>query len=150
MKNGRQEKILELIAAQDIETQEQLMRALTEHGYPVTQATISRDIKQLRLVKRAGPYGAMRYEISEANSMPEFSSTIENIFRQCVVQYSCAQNLVVIKTLPGLASAACSAIDQMALPSVLGSIAGDDTAFIAMRDSASAAAFCEEIHQHIR
>lgn len=149
MKNSRQEKILELISAQDIETQEQLMRELNAHGYTVTQATISRDIKQLRLVKRAGPYGTMRYELSESNSVPEFSSTIEQIFRQCVVQYSCAQNLVVIKTLPGLASAACSAIDQMALPSVLGSIAGDDTAFIAMRDTASATAFCEEIHQHL-
>ena len=150
MKNNRQEKILELIATQDIETQEQLMKVLNEHGFPVTQATISRDIKQLRLVKRAGPYGSLRYEISETNNLPEFSSTIEKIFRQCVVQYSCAQNLVVIKTLPGLASAACSAIDQMALPSVLGSIAGDDTAFIAMRDSASATAFCEEIHQHLQ
>lgn len=150
MKNGRQEKILELIAAQDIETQEQLMRELNEHGYAVTQATISRDIKQLRLVKRAGPYGTMRYEVSETKHVPEFSSTIEQIFRQSVIHYCCAQNLVVIKTLPGLASAACSAIDQMALPSVLGSIAGDDTAFIAMRDSASAAAFCEDIHQHFQ
>lgn len=150
MKNGRQEKILELISAYDIETQEQLMHELNKHGYAVTQATISRDIKQLRLVKRAGPHGVVRYEISEANNVPEFSSTIEQIFRQCVVQYSCAQNLVVIKTLPGLASAACSAIDQMMLPSVLGSIAGDDTAFIAMRDTASATAFCEEIHQHLQ
>lgn len=150
MKNGRQEKMLELISQQDIETQEQLLRALAEHGYPVTQATISRDIKQLRLVKRAGPYGTLRYEKSEANAAPEFSSTIEKIFRQCVVQYSCAQNLVVIKTLPGLASAACSAIDQMGMPAVLGSIAGDDTAFIAMRDSASASAFCEEIHNHLQ
>ena len=150
MKNSRQEKILELIAAHDIETQEQLLLELKEHGFPVTQATISRDIKQLRIVKRAGLHGTMRYEISESNHVPEFSSTIEKIFRQSVVQYSCAQNLVVIKTLPGLASAACSAIDQMALPTVLGSIAGDDTAFIAMRDSASATAFCEEIHHHFQ
>lgn len=150
MKSSRQEKILELISAKDIETQEQLMKELNAHGYLVTQATISRDIKQLRLVKRAGPYGALRYEISDSNKVPEFSSTIEKIFRQSVVQYSCAQNLVVIKTLPGLASAACSAIDQMALPTVLGSIAGDDTAFIAMRDTAAAAAFCEEIHHHFQ
>ena len=149
MKNNRQEKILELIAASDIETQEQMMLALSQQGFSVTQATISRDIKQLRLVKRMGPYGKMRYEVSESGAVPEFSSTIENIFRQCVVESCCAQNLVVIKTLPGLASAACSAIDQMALSTVLGSIAGDDTAFIAMRDAASAAAFCEEIHQHI-
>jgi len=149
MKNNRQEKILEIIAQRDIETQEQLMNALSEQGVDVTQATISRDIKQLRLVKRTGPYGSMRYELPDAGSVPEFSSTIESIFRQCVVQYCCSQNLVIIKTLPGLASAACSAIDQMALSTVLGSIAGDDTAFIAMRDSAAAATFCEEIHQHL-
>ena len=145
MKNNRQEKILELISVMDIETQEQLMHVLRESGYSVTQATISRDIKQLRLVKRMGSAGSMRYETSDTGSVPEFSTTIENIFRQCVVQCSCAQNLVVIKTLPGLASAACSAIDQMALPAVLGSIAGDDTAFIAMRDYASATSFCDEI-----
>jgi len=149
MKNRRQEKILELITARDVETQEQLMIALSEAGFSVTQATISRDIKQLRLVKRMGPFGTMRYEPSDSGNVPEFSSTIENIFRQCVVQYCCSQNLVIIKTLPGLASAACSAIDQMALSTVLGSIAGDDTAFIAMRDSASASAFCEEIRQHL-
>lgn len=150
MKNSRQDKILELISAQDIETQEQLMHALCDAGFSVTQATISRDIKQLRLVKRMGPGGFMRYEPSGAGTVPEFSSTIENIFRQCVVQYCCSQNLVVIKTLPGLASAACSAIDQMSLAAVLGSIAGDDTAFIAMRDTASAAAFCEEIRLHLK
>lgn len=149
MKNNRQEKILEIISQQDIETQEQLLTALSEHGFDVTQATISRDIKQLHLIKRAGPYGAMRYELPEAGSVPEFSSAIENILRQCVVHYCCAQNLVIIKTLPGLASAACAAIDQMALSTVLGSIAGDDTAFVAMRDAAAATTFCDEFHQHL-
>ena len=149
MKRNRHEKILSIIGQRDIETQEQLMNALSEEGFEVTQATISRDIKQLRLIKRVGPYGNMRYELPDADAVPAFSSTIENIFRQCVVHFSCAQNLVVIKTLPGLASAACSAIDQMGLSVVLGSIAGDDTAFVAMRDSAAATAFCEEIHQHL-
>lgn len=149
MKRNRHEKILSIIGQRDIETQEQLMNALSEEGFEVTQATISRDIKQLRLIKRVGPYGNMRYELPDADAVPAFSSTIENIFRQCVVHFSCAQNLVVIKTLPGLASAACSAIDQMGLSVVLGSIAGDDTAFVAMRDSAAATAFCEEMHQHL-
>ncbi len=149
MKSKRHEAILSIISKKDIETQEQLMLALADVGYDVTQATISRDIKQLRLVKRVGPYGSMRYELPDADAVPAFSSTIENIFRQCVVHFSCAQNLVVIKTLPGLASAACSAIDQMGLSVVLGSIAGDDTAFVAMRDPAAAAAFCEEMHQHL-
>ncbi len=150
MKNSRQEKIVELITTRDIETQEQLMHALSEAGFSVTQATISRDIKQLRLVKRMGPFGSMRYETSDSNNLPEFSTTIENIFRQCVVQYCCSQNLVIIKTLPGLASAACSAVDQMNLSTVLGSIAGDDTAFIAMRDSAAATTFCDEIRHHFQ
>jgi len=148
MKNSRQEKILELIAVQDIETQEQLLVALSQCGFYVTQATISRDIKQLRLVKRMSPSGVMRYEPSSLSGLPEFSSTIDNIFRQCVINCCSAQNLVIIKTLPGLASAACSAIDQMALSSVLGSIAGDDTAFIAMTNETAATAFCAEIHKH--
>ena len=150
MKNDRHEKILSLVAENDIETQEQLMEALAKEGFHVTQATISRDIKHLRLIKKAGPYGIARYEISSPAETTEFSTKLEKIFRECVVHYSCAQNLVVIKTLPGLASAACSAIDKMGISSVVGSLAGDDTAFIAMRDSASAAAFCEDIHHQLK
>lgn len=150
MKNSRQEKILELISSVDIETQEQLMHALRKADFSVTQATISRDIKQLRLVKRMGPSGTMRYETSDSGNIPEFSTTIDSIFRQCIVECCCSQNLVVIKTLPGLASAACSAIDQMGLPTVLGSIAGDDTAFVAMRDSAASVAFCDELRLHLK
>ena len=145
MKNSRQEKILELIAVQDIETQEQLLVALSQCGFYVTQATISRDIKQLRLVKRMSPSGVMRYEPSSLSGLPEFSSTIDNIFRQCVINCCSAQNLVVIKTLPGLASAACSAIDSMNLSVVVGTLAGDDTVLVIMRDNNAAAQFCGEI-----
>ena len=126
------------------------MGALAKEGFFVTQATISRDIKQLRLVKKAGPYGIVRYEISSPAESTEFSTKLEKIFRECVVHYSCAQNIVVIKTMPGLASAACSAIDKMGISSVVGSLAGDDTAFIAMRDSSAAAAFCEDIHHQLK
>ena len=145
MKNERQAKILAIVDQQDIETQEQLMQALAKEGVNVTQATISRDIKQLRLVKKAGPHGAMRYEVSGASDLPEFNSKLETIFRECVIQCSCAQNIVVVKTLPGLGSAAASAIDKMGLSDVVGSLAGDDTVFLAMQNSAAAALFCDEI-----
>lgn len=150
MKNERQERLIQLVSSRDIETQEQLMHALAEEGYSVTQATISRDIKQLRLVKKAGPYGIVRYELSHPTDSPEFSGKLEKIFRECVVQYTAAENIVVIKTLPGLAQAACSAIDKMGLSSVVGSLGGDDTAFIVMQDSSAASIFCEEIHKHLK
>lgn len=150
MKIDRQTKILEIIAQNDIETQGQLMQALAEAGLRVTQATVSRDIKQLRLVKRAGPYGVLRYEVSEPTDRPEFSSKLETIFRESVIHCSCAQNIVVIKTLPGLASAACAAIDKMNVTSIVGSLAGDDTAFIAMRDSVAASLFCDEMQKRLR
>ncbi len=150
MKNERQAKILEIIEQQDIETQEQMLLALAQAGIQATQATISRDIKQLRLVKRAAPNGAVRYEVSNAAEAPEVNSKLEAIFRECITQCSCAQNIVVIKTLPGLASAACSAIDKMRHSDVVGSLAGDDTSFIAMRNNASADALCYEIQSMLK
>ena len=149
MKNSRQDLIVEIVNAMDIETQEQLLEELKKRDIQTTQATISRDIKQLRLVKQAGPHGIMRYATSAFHDTPGLNVKLEKIFRECVTHFDCAQNLVVIKTMPGLAPAACSAVDKMNLKAVVGSIAGDDTLFIAMRDSASAEAFCEEIKTQI-
>ncbi len=144
MKSQRQAKILELIANQDIETQEQLLKALEEIGVRSTQATISRDIKELRIVKELSPRGAYRYTVSQ-NETATFFSRLNNIFHECVIKLDHAQNIVVVKTLPGLADAACSAVDNMDAPSVVGTIAGDDTAMIIMRDSEYAREFCEEL-----
>ncbi len=144
MKSQRQSKILELIAQRDIETQEQLLAALEENGFRSTQATISRDIKELRIVKELSAVGTYRYTVQQ-NEAANFFSRLNNIFHECVVKLDYAQNIVIIKTLPGLAAAACSAVDGMDTPSVAGTIAGDDTGLIVMRDSEYAREFCEEL-----
>lgn len=145
MKTQRQAKIMEIISANNIETQEQLLEALKNCGYQSTQATISRDIKELRIVKELTSMGSYRYAAAAAEKTGTFSTRLNTIFRECVTHYDYAQNTVVIKTMPGLASAACSAIDAMNMSVILGTLAGDDTAFIVMRDAAAAAAFCAEI-----
>jgi transcriptional regulator of arginine metabolism len=145
MKSQRQALILEIISEMDIETQEQLLEVLKERGFQSTQATISRDIKELRLLKELTANGTYRYTAMTKETASSFSAKLYTIFRECVTSYDCAQNLVVVKTLPGLASAACSAVDSMQAQAVLGTLAGDDTALLVMRDNASAAAFCAEI-----
>ncbi len=145
MKNQRQAKILEIISERDIETQEQLLQELNAQGFQSTQATISRDIKELRIVKELSGFGSYRYCVSSDEATGSFSGKLNAIFRECVVSYDYAQNMVVIRTLPGLASAAASAIDAMAMSVVLGTLAGDDTVFLVMRDNNAAAAFCGEI-----
>ena len=145
MKTQRQAKIMEIISTNNIETQEQLLEALQNSGYQSTQATISRDIKELRIVKELTSMGSYRYTAAAAERAGTFSTRLNTIFRECVTHFDYAQNMVVIKTMPGLASAACSAIDAMNMSVVLGTLAGDDTAFLVMRDSAAAAAFCAEI-----
>ena len=145
MKSQRQAKIMEIISTKDIETQEQLLQALQEAGYNSTQATISRDIKELRIVKELTSFGTYRYTTSSKDGSHTFSTRLNTIFRECITGFDYAQNIVVIKTMPGLANAAASAIDAMNMGVVLGTIAGDDTVFIVMRDNNAAAAFCGEI-----
>ena len=145
MKSQRQAKILEIISTRNVETQEQLLAALQKEGFRGTQATISRDIKELRIVKELTNLGTYRYTTSTNEMSGTFSSKMNTIFRECITGFDYAQNMVVIKTMPGLASAAASAVDAMNMSVVLGTLAGDDTVFIVMRDNNSAAAFCGEI-----
>ncbi len=145
MKSQRQAKILEIISNKNVETQEQLLAELQEAGFRGTQATISRDIKELRIVKEQTNMGTYRYATSSNELSGTFSSRLNTIFRECVVSFDYAQNLVVIRTLPGLANAAASAVDAMNMSTVLGSLAGDDTVMIVMRDMNAAALFCSEI-----
>ena len=145
MKGQRQAKIMEIISNQNIETQEQLQAALLKEGYRCTQATISRDIKEMRIVKELTSLGTYRYTTTGNEIAGTFSSRLNTIFRECVVGYDYAQNIIVIRTMPGLAAAAGSAIDAMNLSTVVGSLAGDDTVMVVMRDNNSAAAFCGEI-----
>ncbi|MBR4109822.1 MAG: arginine repressor [Oscillospiraceae bacterium] len=145
MKSQRQAKIMEIISNRNVETQEQLLSALQEEGFRGTQATISRDIKELRIVKELTSLGTYRYTTSSTEISGSFSSRLNTIFRECVIGFDYAQNIIVIRTLPGLASAAGSAIDAMNLHAIVGSLAGDDTVMVIMRDNNAAAAFCGEI-----
>lgn len=145
MKSARQEKILEIIAKKDIETQNQLMEELRHLGVKSTQATLSRDIRDLHLVKEQGPSGNYRYVTGGKDSPSDYDTRLKKILRESVVDYAVAQNIVVIKTLPGLASAAGSALDSMNIHHLVGSIAGDDTLFMAMKDNTSAEHFVREI-----
>ena len=145
MKSQRQAKIMEIITTRNVETQEQLLEALQAEGINSTQATISRDIKELRIVKELSNLGTYRYATSTGEISNSFTAKLNKIFRECVISYDYAQNIIIIRTLPGLASAAGSAIDAMSLSTIVGSLAGDDTVMIVMRDTNAAAAFCGEI-----
>jgi transcriptional regulator of arginine metabolism len=145
MKSQRQAKIMEIISNRNVETQEQLLALLQEEGFRATQATISRDIKELRIVKELTGLGIYRYTTATNEVTSSFSARLNTIFRECVTGFDYAQNIIIIRTLPGLASAAGSAIDAMNMSMVVGSLAGDDTVMVVMRDNNSAAAFCGEI-----
>lgn len=136
MKAKRHAMITKLIASQNVETQEELASILREQGFSVTQATVSRDIKELRLIKVLTAEGHYRYatvEKAEADLQERFI----RMFSNCVLSVSSAGNLVVIKTITGSASAAAEAIDSLKWPDILGTIAGDNTIFIAIRDGKS-------------
>ena len=106
MKSARQEKILEIIGKYEIETQNQLMERLLAEGVKSTQATLSRDIRDLHLVKEMGPSGTYRYVTGAKEAFSDHDARLRKIFRECVLSYAVAQNLLVIRTLPGLANAA--------------------------------------------
>ncbi len=145
MKAKRQAKIMEIISNINVETQEQLLEKLQEAGFTSTQATISRDIKELRIVKELTSFGTYRYTTATKEVPTSFSTRLNTIFRECVTDFDYAQNIIVIHTLPGLANAAASALDAMHMSVVLGTLAGDDTVMVVMRDTNAAAAFCGEI-----
>ena len=130
MKPGRQSVILDIITHQNIETQRQLQEALLERGVKSTQATLSRDIKDMRLVKELGPSGSYRYTISGRSDNDDAKQRLQKILRESVISYNTAMNILVIKT--SLAPAVCSALDGMTIEGLAGTLAGDDTAFCAM------------------
>ena len=143
MKSGRQGTILRIISEQSIETQNQLMDELKKRGIDTTQATLSRDIRELRLVKQRSADGTSRYAAAEV--APEMSPGLKENLRQTVTGVYACQNLVIIKTLPGLAPAVCTAVDGIApLPGLVGSLSGNDTVFLAMRDNAAAETLARE------
>ena len=150
MKNDRQAKILAIIERESIDTQEQLQQRLQEEGITCTQATISRDIKQLHLIKEPIGQGKYRYAVSVQRNRLNVADKLRTIFRESIVSVDYAQNIVVIKTMAGLANAAAAALDSMSIPYMVGSLAGDDTALLVMRDTESARSFCDEIHEMLK
>lgn len=150
MKANRQEEILRIIGEREIETQDQLLEELKKCGIPSTQATISRDIKALHLVKELTPNGTYRYAVSGHKTSLNMAERLRTIFREGVTSFDVAQNIVVVKTMPGLGSAAGAALDGMEIPGMVGSIAGDDTVLLIMRENGSANALCDEIHQMLK
>jgi len=137
MKLNRHAKILDLIKLFPIATQEELLEKLKEEGYSVTQSTVSRDIKTLRLQKTHDIDGKQRY-CAPVGVQPDVRNGFNGILSGSVISVDTAQNILVVKTFSGMASAACAAIDSMNLMNVVGSLAGDDTIFIACKDEASA------------
>ena len=132
MKTKRQTKMLELIKKHDIETQEELSDYLQKEGYQVTQATVSRDIRELKLTKVAMSTGRQKYAaLTEANE--DLSEKYTRVFRDAFVSMDMAQNILVIKTVSGMAMAVAAAIDAMHLHEIVGCIAGDDTIMCAVR-----------------
>ena len=146
MKYKRQKKILELIADYDIETQDDLIERLRESGYDVTQATVSRDIRELKLVKTAMPDRRYRYEVAQYEGI-EISTKYRNIIKETVIKVDYVGNTVVLRTYTGMAQAAAAAVDGMGWDEIVGTLAGDDTIFILMRDTAAAIGFAEKVSQ---
>ena len=138
MRIKRQNAILQLISENNIETQQELTDALCKIGYDVTQATVSRDIKELRIVKRLNDSGRYVYAQSGINSDSDMNERFNIIFEKSVVSIEYAVNNIVVKTLSGMAQAAGAALDAMDLPEVVGTIAGDDTIIMVVRSEESA------------
>lgn len=145
MKNNRLKTISELIKTRSINTQEELLACLKEKGYNVTQATISRDIKELRLSKVTLSDGTTKYSIPADNKSDEFTEKFKTIFRESVISVKNAGNIVVIKCYTGLGNAACAALDSMNFEHLVGTIAGDDTIFGATESPEDALLLVEKL-----
>ena len=150
MKNDRQRRILEIVEREAIDTQEQLQQKLQEQGVTCTQATISRDIKQLHLIKEPVGQGRYRYTVSSQRNKLNVADKLRTIFRESIISVDSAQHIVVIKTMAGLANAAAAAMDGMSISGMVGTLAGDDTALLVMKDAEMAKGFCEDIHEMLK
>ena len=149
MKQGRQSTILEIIENHDVETQEQLSEILGSMGFEVTQATISRDIKELKLVKVQGEGGAYKYAVAGKGQLGKLD-VFKRVFRDTVVSVEQAASLVVVRTMTGSANAAAEAIDEMDMPEVAGTLAGDNTIFIAVKQEGMQRKVVEELGRMMR
>lgn len=147
MKAKRHAKILEMISSQSIETQEDLLRKLKTEGFDVTQATVSRDIKELHLVKVMNADGVYAYSNLERNQPEASADRFYSIFSQSAVKVDFAGNIVVIKCLTGMAMAVCATLDSMRWESVVGTIGGDDTIFVLLRTTQDAGDMVRDLNK---
>ncbi len=148
MKNKRQEEILHIISNADIETQEALLEELKKAGYHATQATISRDIRELKLVKSMTPRGTYRYEMSSRQEgiFPKFNSALA----ESIVRVEAGGNIVVIHTLAGMAQAIAACLDTAKMEDILGCVAGDDTILAVTADNHAALKLSEKLRIMLR
>jgi transcriptional regulator of arginine metabolism len=149
MKSARQNAILELIRERDIETQEELAAALRKRDFKVTQATVSRDIRELRLLKALSPSGTYKYAVADK---PEngLSERFHRIFSESVLSIAHAYNQVIIKTLPGSANVAAEMIDSLHWPEILGTLAGDNTILMIVRTAEEVDVILRRIDEMLR
>ena len=144
MKTGRQSKIIEIIQKNEVETQEELSEYLVREGYSVTQATVSRDIRELKLTKISMNNGRQKYAILN-DATDDMSQKYARVLRDGFVSMDMAQNILVIKTVSGMANAVCAALDSMQMQEIVGSIAGDDTIMCAIRTVEDTTALMKKI-----
>ena len=149
MKYRRHNKIIEIISEYNIDTQDELIVKLREAGFDVTQATVSRDIRDLKLVKISTPDHRYKYALSPRDDI-HISAKYRNIIRETIIKVDFTNNFVVLRTYSGMAQAAAAAIDGMGWSEIVGTIAGDDTIFVLMRDNTAAIEFSEKLKQITR
>lgn len=148
MKKNRHDAILALIEQENISTQEELMSKLNMMGYKVTQATVSRDIKALKLVKTPVPGGQYKYSAVK-NKNDDFSDKYHSILAHSVTSVDYAGNIAVVKCYSGMAQAAAAALDNLVSENIVGTLAGDDTVFVLCRSESCAADFAEDAGKYI-
>ena len=148
-KSKRQNKIIELISGREVETQDDLVRLLQQAGFQVTQATISRDIKELHLIKIQTDTGIYKYAVNEKKDASDMNVLLR-IFKDTELSIESAGNIIVVKTLTGSANAAAEVVDGLHLPEVVGTIAGDNTIFVAIRSADAAASIVTRFRQMLK
>ena len=148
MKKRRHKLILDLIEQYDVGTQEELLALLRDKGYDVTQATVSRDVKELRLLKTLGANGVYKYTVENTKNTG-YTGMFDALFQSAMTKVDYAGNICVIKCSPGLAGAACATIDSMNVHDIVGTIAGDDTIFMLCRTAEEARGVAEALNRMI-
>ncbi len=149
MKAKRQAKILEIIRTHAVETQEELLALLSQQGIHTTQATISRDIKELHLIKALSPDGRYRYTVAKMDN-EAMSAKFESLFQDAVEHVDYAGNMVVVRCLPGMAQAVCAAMDSQRMDNIVGTLAGEDTFICIVKEQEQAIRLASDLRKLMR